>query len=439
MKTIRKGLDVPISGAPGNAIDANLAVDHVAVLGVDYHDMRPTMRVAEGENVVAGDPLFEDKKNPGVIFTAPASGEVVAINRGYQRSLQSVVIRVAGDEQRSFNACGSDASAEAIEALMVEAGLWPAFRTRPYSKSPALGSRPQGIFVTAMDTNPLAADPMLAVNEEPAAFAEGLKALTQLSDGKVYVCRAQADDSDIDISGVEFHQFSGPHPAGLVGTHMHFLMPVGLGRVAWSIGAQDVIALGKLVKDGILHLTRVVAVGGAVEKPRVVRTRLGAKISEVVDDLLDGGTVISGSPLSGTRADGDLGFLGRFHTQVAALWPSKKREFMHYIRIGKHKFSASNVFPSSLNKRARYEMTDLANGSPRAMMPIGIYEDLMPLDILPTQLLRSIVVGDTDTAQRLGCLELDEEDLALLTFASSSKYDYGFALREALTKIEKEG
>jgi Na+-transporting NADH:ubiquinone oxidoreductase subunit A len=296
-----------------------------------------------------------------------------------------------------------------------------------------------------MDTNPLAADPAVIIAEQPEAFAAGLDVLTCLTAGKVFLCQAPGDD--LPHSGnaqIVTARFSGPHPAGLAGTHMHFLAPVDAQHVAWSIGYQDVIAFGKLFAEGVLWIERIVALGGpVVARPRLLRTRLGACIDDLINGELPHGVecrVISGSPLSGRRASAWASYLGRYHHQVCVLAEGRERELFGWIRPGFNKFSATRIFLSSLLHRGRrFPLNTSQNGSPRAMVPIGTYEAMMPQDILPTQLLRALVVRDTDLAQKLGCMELDEEDLALCSFVCPGKYDYGPALRASLELIEKEG
>jgi Na+-transporting NADH:ubiquinone oxidoreductase subunit A len=446
--SIKKGLDLPLSGKPEQTIfDAN-AVKTVAVLGNEYVGMRPTMLVEEGQRVKLGEPLFEDKKNPGVIFTAPGAGTIKAINRGAKRALQSVVIELDGNEEIQFEQVSAAAleklGRQAIKDKLVKSGLWIALRTRPYSRSPAPESTPHSIFVTAIDTNPLAADPSIIINEYADDFKHGLTALSQLTDGNVFVC--QASNVALPVShqdNIQVSTFSGPHPAGLAGTHIHHLDPVSASKTVWTINYQDVIAIGKLFTSGRLWVERIISFAGPlVDKPRLIRTRLGASTEDLVSGEIQDvpARIISGSVLNGHTANNWAAYLGRFHNQVSVIAEGTEREFMGWIRPGgKNKFSALNVFISSLFPKKDLALTTTQNGSPRAMVPVGVFERVMPLDILPTQLLRALLVKDTDSAQALGCLELDEEDLSLCSFVCSGKYDYGPALRTNLTQIEKEG
>ncbi len=446
MITIKKGLDLPIAGTPSQVINDGKSITKVALLGEEYVGMRPTMHARVGDEVKKGQILFADKKNPGVVFTAPASGKVIEVNRGAKRVLQSVVIEVAGEEQITFNSYEANQLAsldrETVKAQLVESGSWTALRTRPFSKVPAIESSTQAIFVTAMDTNPLAAQPELIINEQSEAFVAGLDILSSLTDGKVYVCKGGESLPRSEKSNVEEHVFNGPHPAGLAGTHMHFLYPVSAENVAWSINYQDVIAFGKLFLTGELYTDRVVSLAGpVVNNPRLVRTQLGASLEELTDNELMPGEVrvISGSVLSGTEASGPHAFLGRYHQQVSVLREGRDKELFGWAMPGKNKFSVTRSFLSHLFKGQLFNMTTTTNGSDRSMVPIGNYEKVLPLDMEPTLLLRDLCAGDTDNAQRLGALELDEEDLALCTYVCPGKYEYGELLRECLDKIEKEG
>lgn len=448
MIKIRRGLDLPISGAPRQAIENSPRVRTVAVLGNDYHGMKPTMAVQEGDEVKLGQILFTDKRNPGVHYTSPASGRIATINRGAQRVLQSVVIDVEGDAAESF----ASYSADKLENLershiveqLVNSGSWVSFRTRPYSKVPAIESETQAIFVTAMDTHPLAADPEVVIKTDPDAFINGLKVIRQLTSGTVYVCQsANAKLPIYEAQNVQYESFSGVHPAGNAGTHIHFLSPVSAAKTVWAIGYQDVMAIGQLFTTGQVSYERVIALAGPqVEDPRLVKIRLGASIEELVAGSLKPGKnrLVSGSLLGGrTASSGPLAFLGRYHNQVSVVEEGGERHFIHYLRPGLDRFSSIPIYLSKLLGRKSFDFNTSTNGSERAMVPIGTYEKIMPLDILPTQLLRALIVGDTEMAQKLGCLELDEEDLALCTFVCPGKYEYGPILRDNLTRIEKEG
>ncbi len=438
---------MPITGAPKQEVLGGNPVTTVAVVGSDYVGMKPTMAVRVGDAVKLGQLLFTDKKIPGVRFTSPGAGQVMAINRGQRRVLQSVVIKLEGDEEISFQSYSdqelSTLTKEQVEANLIESGLWTSLRTRPFSKSPSLGSSPHSIFITAMDTNPLSADPTPFISEHKECFEKGLIVLGRLTEGALHLC--VGTKSKIPGEGIEkvkITEFSGPHPAGLAGTHIHFLDPVHIEKTVWTINYQDVIAIGKLFTTGKLFVDRMISVAGPqIKEPRLIQTRIGASIDELIENETKPGDnrVISGSVFSGHHAKDAFSYLGRFHQQISVIEEGREREFVGWLKPGGNKFSIKNIYSAKLSVGKKFDFTSTTGGSKRAMVPIGSYEAVMPLDIQPVFLLRSIIVGDTDQAQLLGCLEMDEEDLGLCTFVCPGKYEYGPILRQALTQIEKEG
>ncbi len=446
MISIKKGLDLPINGAPEQKIYDAPNIKKFAITGPDYIGMKPTMLVKPGDKVKAGQAVFECKKIPGVKYTAPVSGEVKAINRGERRVFESLVIQSDGkNDSVKFKAIAKSDEKE-IRKNLIESGLWTAFRTRPYSKAPAIDSKANSIFVNAMDTHPLAADPQIIINETDKtkeAFKEGLLILTKLCENKVYICHEKAATlSGPDHDKINFQKFEGIHPAGLSGTHIHFLNPASDKKVHWTIGYQDVIAIGILALTGELSTTRVIAFSGPqVKTPRLLRTKLGACLNELSENQILGGDtrLMSGSVFAGRAVSKRFCFLSRFANQVTALKEGREREFLGWHAPGFDKFSIKNLFMSKFFPSKKFNFTTTTHGSPRSMVPIGMYEKVMPLDILPTQLLRALCSHDTDSAQKLGALELDEEDLALCTFVDPGKVDYGPLLRSNLETIEKEG
>jgi Na+-transporting NADH:ubiquinone oxidoreductase subunit A len=447
MIKLKRGLEIPISGQPQQTISAAPAARSVALVGFDYPGMKPTMAVQVGERVRSGQLLFEDKKTAGVRYTAPASGTVAAINRGAKRVLQSVVIDIEGDDALEAPALTIEQAlaldAQTVRARLLDSGQWTALRTRPFSKVPAADTEADAIFITATDTHPLAADPTVIIAEQAEAFTLGQELLAKLTGGTVYLCTD--DKSDITAgkaTNIHREQFSGPHPAGLAGTHIHFLEPVSANKTVWTIGYQDVIATGRLFLDGRLYTERVIALGGPqVETPRLLRTRLGADLEALCAGHLKEGEnrIISGSVLGGRRVQTGTSYLGRYHNQVSVLLEGTHREFLGWLSPGVNKHSNLPIYLSRVLPRRLLPMTTTTNGSERAMVPVGSYEDVMPLDVLPTQLLRALIVGDTEMAQKLGCLELEEEDLALCSYVCPGKYEYGPILRDNLSSIEKEG
>jgi Na+-transporting NADH:ubiquinone oxidoreductase subunit A len=443
---IKKGLDIPVDGAPVQVISDHSGVSSVALLGNDYVGLSPSMRVGEGDRVKLGQPLFTDRRHPDVMFTAPASGVVAEINRGARRALLSVVVRLDGDEAETFPAWPAedlgDLRPDQVTETLLNSGLWTALRARPYGKLVDPAVRPRSIFVTAIDTNPLAARPEAIIDEYAGDFANGLIVVSHLTDGTVFLCKAPTWEVPAPASSkVSVVDFAGPHPSGLVGTHIHILDPVGAKEGVWHLNHQDVIAIGKLFATGRLWTDRVVALAGpVVKRPRLVRTRVGANTDEVVAGELEEGDarVISGSFLSGRWARRPENYLGRFHTQISVVDEARAAQSARSLGSGRS-FSSQGLLPRFKPSQRKFAFSTALHGRPTAMVPLGGFERVTPLDILPTQLLRALLVGDSDMAQALGCLELDEEDLALCTFVCPSKIDYGLLLRATLARIEKEG
>jgi len=435
---INKGLDVPISGKPELTLSDANPVSTVGLVGWDTPGLKPKMAVAAGDRVKLGQTLFIDKRNPEVCYTAPGSGVVSAINRGERRVLNSVVIELDGVEAETWSTDDKD-----IRKTLCESGLWTTLRTRPFGRIPQPDTTPNSIFVTAINTNPLSGDPSLVIGEDQEAFLAGLRVISQLTEGKIYVCtRAGADIPCPDGDQFVRAEFSGPHPAGLVGTHIHFLDPVSIKKTVWHIGYQDTMAIGRLFANGRLSTERIIALGGPmVKNPRLLRTQRGASTAHILDGEMQSGNarVISGSVLSGHRASGMLGWLGAYHNQISVIAEGSPREFLSFMRPGHNKYSALRAYASTWLHKGDYDLTSSQNGSPRAMVSTGSFERVMPLDILPTVLLKALLVRDTDSAQQLGALELDEEDLALCSFVCNGKYNYGPHLRKALDEIEANG
>ena len=455
---VRRGLRLPIAGEPSGPIENAQPVRRVALLAEDYVGLRPTMHVSVGDAVSRGQLLFEDKALPGVRFTAPAAGTVKAINRGARRALQSVVIEPSRAERERrepeavrFTAwSGRDPSgltAREVRDLLLESGQWTALRARPYGRVADPATTPHSLFVTAIDTNPLAPDVTAVLEGREGAFERGLAALARLTPGPVFVCTGPDQRVNPPASArnqVRHEVFDGVHPAGTVGMHIHTLDPVGRGKLVWHVGVQDVIAIGRLFETGVLDVARVAALGGPpVRRPRLLRTRIGASTTDLVDGAVDDAgehRVISGSVLSGRAAMGDVhGYLGRYHQQVSVLAEGRDREFLGWLGPGFDTFSTVRSFASKLVPGRRFAMTTSTHGSPRAIVPIGMYERVMPMDLLPTPMLRALVMHDVERAEELGCLELDEEDLALCTFVDPGKTDFGPHLRRVLDTLRTEG
>lgn len=442
-----KGLDIPLSGEPEQKIYPASTSRSVALIGYDYIGLKPDLAVEVGDRVKLGQLLFVDKRMPGVRYTSPGCGEIISINRGPRRALESIVIGLKGDDEVTFDSFSesqlTSSKSDLIKRALIDSGLWTSIRSRPYSRVADPGTIPHSIFITAMDTNPLAPriDEMLKGNE--TYFVSGLLGLSKLTDGNIYLCKdPESDIPAPEIKSLVASEFSGPHPAGNAGTHIHFLDPVNRNKTVWVVGAQDVLAIGRFLRTGKIPVERIVSLAGpGVKKPRLLKSRIGACIDDLVADELDERKhrIISGSVLSGRTSSGAVNFLGRYHQQVTVILEKTDRFFLGWLRPGINLFSARNIVLSRLFPGKKFDFTTEIHGGRRAILPIGNYERVMPMDILPTFLLRALMVEDIEEAEKLGCLELDEEDLALCGFVSSSKIDYGPVLRKNLTLIEKEG
>ena len=447
MIDIKKGLDLPFTGEPAQEIFETKYTGYVAVLGGDYIGMKPKMAVRVADRVKVGQVLIADKGLPGVRITSPGAGRVVAIHRGAKRALLSVVIQLVGRNSVSFKAYSegrlNTLKRESVVEQLLESGLWTAFRTRPFSKVPHPETIPHSIFIPAIDTNPLSPAIGRILEGQEREFANGLKLISKLTDGNVYVCcTPDLNLPALDLPNLKIEEFNGPHPAGNVGTHMHFLDPVNRLKTNWHIGIQDVIAMGLLFRTGHLSTRRIISLAGpSVRKPRLVNTRVGAAVGDITAGELRSGEnrIISGSVLSGRTAEGHTAFLGRYHQQISVIPEYRKREFLGYLNPGWHLYSLKNIVASKFFPNRKFGFNTSTHGEQRAIIPSYNYERVMPMDILALFLLRALAVDDVESAEALGCLELDEEDLALCALVCPSKLEFGPMLRRNLTLIEKEG
>ncbi|MCU0288498.1 MAG: Na(+)-translocating NADH-quinone reductase subunit A [Acidobacteria bacterium] len=449
MIKLRKGLDIPVSGEPDIVISPGAPPRKVALLGYDYIDMKPTMAVTEGEKVKKGQVLFTDKKNTMVKFTAPGTGTVLAINRGLKRVFESLVIQLdESNDEITFDYFKENGLAvldiEKVKNLLIESGLWPALRARPFGKIANPMTIPHSLFVTAMDTNPLAPPIEKVLGGNEIHFQNGLKVISRLTPGKIYLCQAPGTNIPfIDSPQLQVVEFAGPHPAGNAGTHIHFLDPVHREKIVWHLDAYDVAVIGELFTTGRVTTERVISLcGPAVQKPRLIRTRIGAFIDDLVKCEIKQGEIIprvvSGSLLTGRTAIGPAAFLGRYHQQISVVAEGGQRRFLGWLNPGINFFSVKPVLFSHFKRHEKFAFTTDMHGAKRAVFPTSAYEDVMPLDIEITYLLRALMIKDIEEAENLGCLELCEEDLALCSFVSPAKIEYGPVLRENLTLIEKE-
>lgn len=445
---IKKGLNIPIKGAPKRELREKKDISKVAILGEDYILMKPSFRVKEGDRVKKGEILFVCRKNEDIKFTSSISGFVESINRGEKRKFLSIIIKREGNDEVNFKSFKlkdlESLKREDILEQLLNSGLWVSIRKRPFGKIAFPNELPSSIFINAMDTNPLAPDMNLVVMGKDDEINASLVILSKLTEGKLYLTKST--DLDINLKKcdkLEVNEFKGPHPAGNVGTHIHFINPVGKNRFVWYLNISDAIKIGELFLKGELNNEKIISLGGPVVKePIHIKTIDGACIDEILENNLKTDKdirIISGSILNGRVSKEPVNFLGKYHNQVSVLKEGFNRDFMGWAGFGFNRYSFLPVFMSYIFRNRKYDLTTGLNGGERAIVPIGVYEKVMPLDILPTFLLRALSIKDIDDAEKLGALELEEEDLALCSFVSPSKIDYGKLLRENLNIIEKEG
>ncbi len=419
---IKNGLDLNIGDAPGASIVDTKPVFSSAILGCDYPGVKFQQLVDEGSSVTAGQAVLCDRRRPEIKFTSPVSGRVSAIHRGARRSLVSFQIKQTdGSTGINFNIPAS-LDKDSIRDLMLESGLWPALRTRPFGYIPDPTSSPEAFFVTAIDTQPLAVNPVTVLFKYNKEFSTGLRLLGDLVDAPVFLCKSVNQNSEFEVPGcIKEVEFDGPHPSGLVGTHIKTLCPIRFdGKQVWHIGYQDVISLGHLVRHGKPWFQRVVSLAGsAVKNPQLTTVPLGAGITEILEsELIDpGASAMSGSILCGRDASAHHAYLGRYHTQITALMNSPDRNAESWL---------SKLFEPEDNV-----------SSP--LIPVSGLDKVAPPGVLAIPLLRALLVGDVERARDLGALELVEEDLALLSYCCPSRTDYGRLLRDILKQIDKEG
>lgn len=447
---IKKGLDVPVSGAPDLERIDRKKISRVAVLGRDFREMRPRVQVEPGQSVRRGDLLISDALHRGIRLCAPASGTVLSAPRAERRRLRSVIVRIdhENDSTKAFDSYRAkkpgQLSDREIRDLLVESGVWTAFRTRPFNRVPPVDASPHSIFVTAMTTEPHAPPVEIQVRGHEEDLDRGLGILTRLTGGPIYFCKAAGSPlSPAAVERLSVEEFEGPHPAGLPGTHIHLLDPVDANKRVWHLSAIDVVTIGRLFATGELFVDRILSLAGpGVKDPRLIKGRLGASTLDVTDGELHDGEqrIITGSVLSGHPAGTkETGFLGRHDLQITALPEGGNRIQPAWARLGFDVFTVTGAFMSAFFRRKRYDFDTTAHGAKRAMIPLEAYEDVMPLDLLPVPLLRALAARDAVRSERLGCLELAEEDLALCTFVDAGKNDWQRALRLVLVLIEKEG
>ncbi len=446
-KTIRlkKGFDIPLAGKAEKKLSGVAAPLFYGVRPVDFPGLIPKLNVRPGDSVSAGSPLFHDKLRPEILFTSPVSGTVKSVERGDRRKMLEVIVEKNGNDYIDFGkADPSSLTAGKIKEQLLSSGLWPAVRQRPYNVIASPSDKPKAIFISGFDTAPLAPDYNFIIdNTPPELFTAGIAAVSKLTDGKVnLVLNGKEKPSAILTAcpGVEISYFSGPHPAGNTGVHIHHLDPVNKGEVVWVINLQDIVAIGRLFSDGKYNPERIVALTGSeVSMPQYYKMISGSSITNIVRDNVKAGHLryISGNVLTGTGISQD-GFLGYYDSQVTVIPEGDYFEFFGWAAPGAKKFSFYRTFLSSLLPSKSYNLDTNFHGGERAFVMTGQYEKVVPMDIYPMQLFKAILDGDIDLMENLGIYEIAEEDVALCEFICPSKIEIQSIVRKGLDLMKKE-
>jgi Na+-transporting NADH:ubiquinone oxidoreductase subunit A len=441
---IKKGLNINLIGEAEKTIK-ELSTDQYAIKPTDFIGVFPKMLVKEGDAVKAGTPLFIDKYRDNIIFTSPVSGEVKEIKRGAKRMLLEVKIKANGsDEAVDFGkADPKSATRDQIVEKLLQSGVWPMIRQRPYSVIANPAEKPKSIFISTFDTSPLAPDNDLIVHGNGEDFQTGLDALVKLTDGKVHLnIDASATHSKVftNSKGVQINQFSGPHPAGNVGVQINKIDPINKGDVVWYLYPQDVLTIGRLFNTGNYDSTRIIALAGSeVLRPAYYKTKVGVNVEALVNNNTTdvNKRYISGNVLTGKKVGLDS-YVGFYHTQLTVIPEGDYYEFLGWGLPGFDKFSVSRTYPSFLFKNRKYRLDTNYHGGERAFVMTGEFEKVFPFDIYPLQLIKAIMVEDIDLMENLGIYEVDEEDFALCEVIDTSKTEIQEIVRKGLDLMRKE-
>jgi Na+-transporting NADH:ubiquinone oxidoreductase subunit A len=442
---LKKGLNIRLKGIAGKTLAGEIPSALFSVRPSDFPSITPRLYVKPGDQVKAGTPLFHDKVREELRFASPVSGTVKAVNRGEKRIILEVVIERTGDDYVQFGKSDpSTITRQEIKDKLLEAGLWPVIRQRPYHIVADPAATPKSIFISGFDSAPLAPDlSFIAENTNPFDFQTGIDVLRKLTDGDVnLVLDGNADPANIlkDAAGVVVHKFSGPHPAGNIGVHIHHIDPVNKGEAVWYVNLQDVAVIGTLFNEGIYKHDRIIALAGSeVITPQYYKTRSGASVGEIIKGNIGEGKVrvISGNVLTGT-AVGNAGNLGFYDNMISVIPEGDYFEFFGWALPGLNKYSFSRTFLSSLAGRKEFRLDTNLHGGHRAFVLTGQYEKVVPMDIYPMQLLKAILAEDIDNMENLGIYEIAEEDFALCEFICPSKTEIQAIVRKGLDLMVKE-
>jgi Na+-transporting NADH:ubiquinone oxidoreductase subunit A len=439
---LKKGLDIPLKGAAEKSLAGEINSYRFGVKPIDFPGLIPKLEVKPGDQVKAGSALFHDKLHPEIKFTSPVSGTVLSVERGERRKMLEITVDKNGIDFIDFGKADPSAlTREKIIDRLLASGLWPAVRQRPYHIIAKPGNIPKSVFISGFDTAPLAPDyDFIIKNSQAILFSTGLKAVSKLTGGKINLVLNNEKSVLNNTPGVEISYFSGPHPAGNVGVHIHHLDPVNKGEVVWYINLQDVISIGRLFTEGIYKPERIVALTGSeVAHPQYYTMLSGGSLTPMLSGNIKSGNVrcISGNVLTGTKVASD-GYLGYYDSQVTVIPEGDYYEFFGWAAPGAKKYSFHKTFLSSLLNRRDYTLDTNLHGGERAFVMTGQYEKVVPMDIYPMQLCKAILAGDIDLMENLGIYEVAEEDFALCEFICPSKIEIQSIIRNGLDLMIKE-
>lgn len=441
---LKKGFDIRIKGIAEKTIGTADALLY-GVKPSDFPGLIPKLNLKPGAVVRAGTILFHDKLRPAVKFGSPVSGKVLSVERGERRKILEIVIERNGDDYIDFGkADPSQLERKEIIERLLTAGVWPVIRQRPYHIVADPEDLPKAIFISGFDSSPLAPDYNFIMQNVNASYLRtGISAVSKLTDGKTNLVLRGKEESDQvlgNIRGVEISYFSGPHPSGNVGVHIHHLDPLNKGEVIWFVGLQDILTIGRLFEEGIYKPEKIVALTGSeVIHPQYYITISGGSIAPMVLDNLSskGVRCISGNVLTGTKIKAD-GYLGYYDSQVSVIPEGDYFEFFGWALPGIKKYSFSRTFLSSLFPGKNFRLDTNIHGGERAFVVTGEYEKVVPMDIYPMQLFKAILAEDIDMMENLGIYEVAEEDFALCEFICPSKIEIQSIVRRGLDLMIKE-
>jgi len=443
---LKKGHDIPLQGSAERRLEKALKTTAVAVQPIDFRGLRPAMKVKAGDIVKRGTILFVDKQRPEVLFRSPAAGTVRDVVRGERRAIQRVIIDVAADTAEAFKSYTPEEvkafSGEQAREVLLNAGLWPSIRQRPFSKIADPEVTPKAIFVSAVDTAPLQAETDMLLDGQLKEFQLGIHLLSKLTTGRIHLSVSSKTKAVFaSITGVDLHEFSGPHPAGNIGVQMHHIDRIKAGDKAWYISPRHVAKIGQFLSRGEYPSGKTYALTGSeLEKPHYVAATEGA----LVRDLLDLKTppakrrIISGNVLTGTKTTLD-GYVGFYDDMLTVIPELSGRRFFGWLTLGLNANSFWPMYLSKLSPKKKLAPTTDMNGEERAFVSTGEYEKLVPMDVLPVHLCKAILVEDIELMEQLGIYEVAPEDLALCTYICPSKIEFGDIISKGIAIMEKEG